>query len=342
MPSFDRVAVVGAGPAGAFLSRLLSDAGFEVEVFEVLPRLAVKPCGWATPYTIESFFKVPEDAVLCEVRGYRVYVEGRVEKEGWGRKYGYIVDKEKLLEHLLEGITLRRRGVDPARLEGYDLVVDARGHVAYSGVKARALQAIARGVSVGDGDSIEIFFESEFVGYSWVFPLGGSRVKVGVGGLAEFDVLKARLHSLLRVLGRPQVERVEGGLVASGGLVPQGSVPRVGEALGAVMPLSGEGIRPGMLSSLALFRSLTTGSKFARELEKTGLPLNIRVQLAVLRRLKSLPPKGRAELFRSAPVEILECVTAGCVTPAFIAKAMARWPLFFAKLGLPARAKPQG
>uniref|UniRef100_A0A7J3X5G9 NAD(P)/FAD-dependent oxidoreductase n=1 Tax=Thermofilum pendens TaxID=2269 RepID=A0A7J3X5G9_THEPE len=337
MPSPDHVAIVGAGPAGAFLSRLLSDAGFEVEVFEALPRLAAKPCGWATPYTIESFFEVPEDVVLCEVRGYRVYVEGRVEKEGWGRRYGYIVDKRRLLEHLLEGVTVRRKGVDPAKLEGYKLVVDARGHAVYSGVKARALQAVARGVSTGDSDFIETFFETEFVGYSWVFPLGGSRVKVGVGGLAGFDFLRARLHSLLRRLGSPQVERVEGGVVASGGLAQQSSPPRVGEALGATMPLSGEGIRPGMLSALALFKSITTGADFAEELEKTGLPLNIKVQLAILRKLESLPPKGRAELIRSAPAEILECVTAGCVTPAFIAKAIARWPLFFAKLGLPAR-----
>uniref|UniRef100_A0A7C4F903 NAD(P)/FAD-dependent oxidoreductase n=1 Tax=Thermofilum pendens TaxID=2269 RepID=A0A7C4F903_THEPE len=343
MSSFDSVAIVGAGPAGAFLSRLLSDAGFEVEVFEVLPKLAAKPCGWAVPYTVESFFRIPGDVVLCEVRGYRVYVEGRVEKEGGGRKYGYIVDKEGLLKHLLEGVTLRRKGVDPARLEGYDVVVDARGHVAYDGVKARVLQVVARGVSGGDGDFIEIFFETDFVGYSWVFPLGGSRVKVGVGGLAGFDSLRARLHSLLRMLGSPQVERVEGGVVASGGLAQRGGVLRVGEALGAVMPLSGEGIRPGMLSSLALFRSLTTGADFSRELERTGLPFNIRVQLAILRKLESLSPRGRAELIRSAPVEILECVTAGCVTPAFMAKAIARWPFFFARLGLPARSpKPRG
>uniref|UniRef100_A0A7J3X5T4 NAD(P)/FAD-dependent oxidoreductase n=1 Tax=Thermofilum pendens TaxID=2269 RepID=A0A7J3X5T4_THEPE len=342
MPTSDRIAIVGAGPAGAFLSRLLCDAGFGVEVFEVLPKLAAKPCGWAVPYTIESFFRVPEDIVLCEVRGYRVYVEGRVEKEGGGRRYGYIVDKEGLLKHLLEGITVRRKGVDPTRLKGYDVVVDARGHVAYDGAKARALQAVARGVSEGNSEYIEIFFETEFVGYSWVFPLGGGRAKVGVGGLTGFDVLEARLQSLLRRLGRPQVERVEGGMIASGGLLQRGGALRVGEALGAVMPLSGEGIRPGMLSSLALFRSLTTGADFSGELERTGLPFNIKVQLAILRKLESLPPRGRAELIRSAPVEVLECVTAGCVTPAFVAKAIARWPLFFAKLGLPVRSpKPQ-
>ncbi|MEM4790741.1 MAG: NAD(P)-binding protein [Thermofilum sp.] len=103
MMQTDRVAIVGAGPSGAFLARLLSDAGYKVTVFEALPKLAVKPCGWGVPFTIDRVVKIPEDYIISEVHGYRVYIDEEKLLESKGVKYGYIVDKERLLEHFLEG-----------------------------------------------------------------------------------------------------------------------------------------------------------------------------------------------------------------------------------------------
>lgn len=334
MMQTDRVAIVGAGPSGAFLARLLSDAGYKVTVFEALPKLAVKPCGWGVPFTIDRVVKIPEDYIISEVHGYRVHIDEEKLLESKGVKYGYIVDKERLLEHFLEGVEVVRRGVrELGKLEGYDLVVDARGVSSYPGRRASALQAIVEGVA--SSDSIEVHLLTGFTGYAWIFPLGGSRAKAGVGGLADFETLRSYLSWLLKLHGNPEVRRLEGGSIAAGGIIWRAGAVKIGEALGAVQPLSGEGIRPGMLSSLALFRSLRSERSFSEELRRTGLPFNIKVQLAIVRRLESLSPEGRANLYRTAPREILERVTAGNLTPSYLARAAARWPGFFAKVAGP-------
>lgn len=330
----EKVAVVGAGPAGAYLASLLRDGGYRVVVFESLPRLAVKPCGWGVPYTIEEVIKLPSDCILTEVHGYKVFVDEELAKESEGSKYGYIVDKEGILEHFLEGVELTRKSVRKLEeLEGFDLVVDARGFPAYTGRKANALQAVVEGL--GGTDHIEVHLLTGFVGYAWIFPLGGSKAKAGVGGLTSFETLRAYLRWLLRLHGNPDIRRVEGASIAAGGIIWEKGAVRVGEALGAVLPLSGEGIRPGMLSSLALFRALRGGGDFSSELERTGLPLNMKVQQAIIRKLESLSPGLRADFYRSAPSEILERVTAGNLTLGYLAKAAARWPDFFLKVAGP-------
>ncbi|QOJ79368.1 NAD(P)/FAD-dependent oxidoreductase [Infirmifilum lucidum] len=328
----ERVAIVGGGPAGAFLARLLVDAGYKVKVFEGAPRYAFKACGWGVPHTIERVFRIPEDIVLVKITGYEVYVGERLSKTGRGRFYGYIIDKERLISSLLEGVDVERRWVDPGRLHGFDLVVDARGHAAYGGRKALALQVEGR-VREYPGDAIRIHFLPDLVGYAWVFPLGDGKAKVGVGGIAGRDRLLGHLRSLARTIGLETGGSVMGSAVASGGLRLEGDgIVRIGEAAGAVMPLSGEGIRPSMITARALFESVLGRRSFQDVISGYGLDFNIQVQLGVLRALERSTPAGRIEIFEKAPVEVLECVTAGCVTKSFLAGALARWPGFFLKV----------
>ncbi len=333
----ERVAIVGGGPAGAFLARLLVDAGYKVRVFEGAPRYAFKACGWGVPNTIEKVFRVPEEVVLVRVTGYEVYVGKRLSKVGGGKLYGYIVDKERLISSLLEGVDVERRWVNPEKLQGFDFVVDARGHVAYSGRKALALQVEGR-VREYPGDTIRVYFLPDLVGYAWVFPLGDGRAKVGVGGIAGRDYLLGHLKSLARAVGLEAGSSLAGSTIASGGLRLEkaGSVVRIGEAAGAVMPLTGEGIRPSMITAKALFESIVGRRSFREAISSYGLDLNIRVQLGILRALEESTPDRRVKIFEKAPVEVLECVTAGCVTKSFLARALARWPGFFlevARLG---------
>lgn len=326
------MAVVGAGPAGALLARLLADSGFRVTVFEGAPRLAAKPCGWGVPYTVESVYRLPEEVVLVKVRGFEVYAGGELVKEGHGRFFGYIVDKAALLGELLEGVEVVRRYVDPRVVEGYDLVVDARGHPAYAGAKALALQVEGR-VRDAPEDEIRVYFLSELVGYAWVFPLGDGRAKVGVGGLGDAAALRRILDGLLRSVGFEGRAEVRGSPVASQGLIlGSGGVVKIGEAAGAVMPLSGEGIRPSFITARALYEELAGGGSFREYIAESGLELNIRVQLGILRALENSSPEERMRIFKEAPLDLLECVTAGCVTKAFLAKAFARAPRFFARV----------
>ncbi|AKG38698.1 hypothetical protein MA03_04580 [Infirmifilum uzonense] len=330
---FRRVAIVGAGPAGAYLARLLVDDGFEVKVFEGAPRLASKPCGGGLPFSVERVLRVPEESVLVKVKGYKVYVGAKVSKESHGKFYGYIVDKESLLKYLLEGVEVVRKWTSPEKLQDFDLIVDARGHPVYSGKKALALQVEGMSEEIVE-DEIQIYFFPEIVGYAWVFPTGDKRVKAGFGGLAEHDVLQRLLNDLIRRIRLREITGVKGSPIASGGLLGHYSdgVYRIGEALGAVMPLSGEGIRPSMITAVALHRDLTGQASFNRTISSFGLDLNLKVQLGILRFLEESPPSERAALLERAPQEILERVTAGTVTLSFLVEAAARWPGFFSKI----------
>ena len=106
----------------------------------------------------------------------------------------------------------------------------------------------------------------------------------------------------------------------------------VGEALGAVMPFTGEGIRPGFLSARALYHSLVEGKSFKRLLDEYGLTFNIALQLRIVRFLEKASPEERRSLYLSAPIEVLKRVTAANLTRLEVAGFVARYPGFFKKL----------
>ncbi|MCC6002777.1 MAG: NAD(P)/FAD-dependent oxidoreductase [Thermofilum sp.] len=324
-----RICIVGAGPSGAYLARLLTDRGFRTAVYEVNSRLALKPCGWGIPYSIDDFMRLPGEVIVEKIRGYEIFLDGQPIHEYCGEVLGYIVDKELLLRYLLEGIEVIHRGVDPRRLSGCWLVVDARGHAAYKGRKALALQAEAR--AEVERDRIKVYFFSDMVGYGWIFPANNGLVRLGVGGFMDAAFLRGRLFSLARSVGAELVS-LAGSPIAAGGIAsPRGSELAVGEAMGAVMPLTGEGIRPGFLSAKALSESLSGGRSFRRLLDDYGLTFNINLQLRILRYLERASPEDRRKLYRSAPAEVLKRVTAANLTKLEVASFIARWPGFFKK-----------
>lgn len=316
----ERVAILGAGPAGAFLARLLSDKGYTVKVYDVSPRLAAKPCGWGVPYTVEKVYKIPGEAVLAEVNSFTVTVDWTYTLSAEGR-FGYIVDKPALLKSLLEGVdaTLGRTA-KPRELEGW-LTIHARGHAYYPGRKALAVQVLARGP--WREDVAAAYYFSGLLGYAWVFPLGGGLAKVGVGGLASWATLKSLLHGLLARLKGEPASRLEGAPIAVGGLTPRGLA--VGEEIGAVMPLTGEGIRPGFLSAMALADALE-GRPLRDALEATGLPLQLRIQAGLLKLLERLTPPARAALWRRVDADALARVAAGDVSRRWLLSWAARHP----------------
>jgi len=127
-----QICVLGAGPAGAFLARLLADRGYRVSVYDVAPGPAAKPCDWGLPYTVDRVLKVPSDHVIAKIREYRVTVDWGYEL-GLRQKgtMGYIVDKPGLISWLLEGVDVHwGRAPRPGECR---TPVYARGHAHYRG-----------------------------------------------------------------------------------------------------------------------------------------------------------------------------------------------------------------
>ena len=84
----DKVAVIGAGPAGLTCASDLSRRGYKVTVFEALH----KPGGVLT-YGIPEF-RLPKDIVMNEV--------AKIEESGVEMKYNYIIGKIKTIDKLKE------------------------------------------------------------------------------------------------------------------------------------------------------------------------------------------------------------------------------------------------
>ncbi len=327
----EKVIILGAGPSGAYLSRLLVDAGFNVEVFDVLEKLGLKPCGWGLPYTIEHVINLPEDVILSKIKEYRVVVDESNEIYFKTRKtMGYIIDKPRFLSYLLEGVETNFGKVPSKEYMKGKMVVDARGHVFYSGRKINALQVVVRGN--WNEDAVEAYYFSELIGYGWLFPLSSREAKVGVGGEADWHILERYLLRILKMLKVKEIVRREGSPIANGGLIYPSHGYKIGEALGAVMPLTGEGIRPSLLTAKALYDTVVNGRRFIDTLEATGLPFQIKVHMAVLSLLRKSAPEHRRKLWEITPPEFLVKIVSGEISVRDLASLAFKHPRFMREL----------
>ncbi len=306
------VVVVGGGPAGAALAYFLSQSGLRVTVVEAAPKPGIKPCGWMIPVQVERVLKVPEDLVITSVRGYRVYLDGELIGEEYGRLLAYLVDRPGLVEWLLEQAekmlkTVARR-IEGKRVYTTSGVVEARettvvatGNVWWKGRGDHILAIQATyGLDVSDPSVAEIWFERDLVGYYWVFPLDKRRAKIGVGGFASYSELLRRIKAFEKRLGARRLTSYEGARIYVGGVDEKAlreEPPRIGEAAGFVYPISGEGIRPGIVSAKALADEILKGEPASRSLENTTIWINR--QRRLLEAIKAARPEIRAAVLKA-------------------------------------------
>ncbi|MGC9105055.1 MAG: NAD(P)/FAD-dependent oxidoreductase [Thermoprotei archaeon] len=275
-----KIAVIGAGPAGLTLARALEG---EVVVYERERSLASKPCSWVVLDTGEVPLRRRE--ILFKIKRYRIFLDGRLIHELESKRpFAYVIDKREFLERLAEGLEVRMgfyamiKGnavISNGREEKYDAVYDARGYQALD-PSDTALAIQYETDYRAEEDTLNTYFFSDITGYAWVFP-GPYGARIGIGGKAGYDELVGRLKKLL--LGN--VVKYGVARVSMGGL--KVSKYKVGEAAGAVMPITGEGIRPSIVharliargndvTKSALYRAISAQVEVMREAEGTGRP----------------------------------------------------------------------
>lgn len=332
--------VVGAGPAGAAFAYFASLKGYGVSVYEMLPAPGLKPCGWAVPRKVDEVLKIPSEFVLSEIRGYRVYLDGRlVGERREGGVWGYIVNKPLLIRHLLrqaERVEYRTRARvnekgliinNMLKAESSDVVI-AAGNLWKDAPRERiyAVQVLLEfEKKLEEPDVVEIWFDSDMVGYYWFFPEGEKRARVGVGGQEEPQSLLERLERFLRehpvAKFGMRVEPIRGSYIVVSG--PQqhlmdGSPPVIGEAAGLVYPISGEGIRPALESGKKLLEAIESGKPLSKLMEKTVSVM--RKQKKLLDAVKRAPPRLRAAVLEKLPVEVSVALALGDVDPLAVVK----------------------
>ena len=248
------ITIVGAGVAGSYLYSLLRDE-YNILIYDPAKRRGCT-CAWGCFYTLlkEKLDKVDlnvEDYILCKNRGLVLngaYIPLRNQIS---------IDKPKLVKDLCPKPIPKKVDLSLDNAFGPELIVNATGvplcphyiipTVQYR-VKAEGLEPQVN----------YVYVNPKYVGYAWVFSLDeeGKWFHLGAGCVnAAPEILvkalvkryKVKVTAKSCMCNRPiRVVNPEELRIYLGRIIS------VGEAAGLVFPVTGEGILPAMVSSLAL------------------------------------------------------------------------------------------
>jgi len=250
-----RVGIVGAGVAGSVAANLLLGIVDDVDVFDMYSSY-VKPCGEVVPSSTLPLVRsrrLPVPEIVDRIRVFEFYdEEGRLlRRVEYPEPLWLSIDKSGWVNNMREGVGVVRRAVKPSRLNGYDLVVDARGPFASHGNRITVWRAYAATRDF-EGRAAVVISSHPF-GIAWLFGHGDA-ANVG-GGFFGVPNPKRLAEKLIRRLSSAALHGDAYSLVT---LYPrlrlhrEAHVLAVGEAAGFVQSLGGEGIRPAIESAALL------------------------------------------------------------------------------------------
>jgi flavin-dependent dehydrogenase len=252
-----KIAIAGAGIVGAYLYRLLSNEGVKVDLFDTEngTKCGLTPCAWGTSRGFNELVEAagldPEKYIL-RCTDHVVLDDVRLGADLM------TFDKPELVKDLLRGAEIEHTPLVATR---YDRVIDA------TGVSRAYLPMIEGDVlipcvqyRIQAHELLENRIKLGGVGYAWCFPLSDHTYHVGCGSLLEDP--DRILQRLGWIADTPQQEGTKSICACAGRIrltAPHYSQPfvvdgprhgiwGVGEAIGCVAPLAGDGIVPGMKS----------------------------------------------------------------------------------------------
>ncbi|ARM75166.1 NAD(P)/FAD-dependent oxidoreductase [Acidianus manzaensis] len=295
-----RIAIVGGGPAGISLAYFLKGTKIDATVYESLDNVGLKPCAWGLMKGIENYIPIPKESIISEIKGFKIYLDGKLLYDVRKREnLGYIIDKPKFLRILGEQVDLQlkskvqevnRKEKDEEKNiikindkeEEFDKVIYANGH--YSLSKDYTIPAIQYITDYKiDPEIVEMYFFSDLLGYGWIFPEENGS-KIGIGGYATVDFLKEKLKKILT----GNTKKFEGARVTDYGIIEDRleNGNYIGEALGTVYAVTGEGIRPSIISSKIMADSILEGKDFSKEFKKSNLYFSMQVHAKIIKSSK--------------------------------------------------------
>lgn len=251
------ISIAGLGVAGAYLMRRLGNEGMEVAGFDPKVDGFYVPCGYATNrnimdgllanvgLSVDSYIEKTADQVVFESEGGKVL---RLRGKGL-----CTIDKNMMERDLLGEINFSRKKAEmpPSR---EDILIDATGVSRYYlGPSPRDFLMFTKEYLASTSRHGEFYFRyfSSGRGYYWEFPMNNG-YHVGAGGDSA-DLVRNSLNWVsnpLKVVSRKiRLSPLFDDMF-------KGNIIGVGEAIGTVSPITGEGILPSMESAEILFRQL--------------------------------------------------------------------------------------
>jgi flavin-dependent dehydrogenase len=267
-----KIAIAGAGLTGAYLFRILRHRGHEIDVFDREPttRCGISPCAWGTSRGFAELVKAsgldPEkyflrhfDYVLMD--GLRIAADLTT------------FNKPELIEDLLSGARIKYSPIEPT---DYERIIDA------TGVSRAFLPPLQEDIllpciqwRIRTDARLENRIQLGKIGYAWCFPLANQEYHIGCGSLISNP------RQIMEELGWAGGNASGSILCACAGKIrltaPQYSQPfmtkekdaavwGVGEAVGCVAPLAGDGVVPGMKSVQILMESWDDPGRYTEAL----------------------------------------------------------------------------
>ncbi|MEM0173477.1 MAG: NAD(P)/FAD-dependent oxidoreductase [Sulfolobaceae archaeon] len=292
-----RIAIIGGGPAGISLAYFLRGyKGLDVTVYEGLNRPGLKPCAWGLLRGLENFIDIPKESIITEIKRFRIFLDGELVYDiSYNEKLGYIIDKPLFLEKLAEKVNIRYNSRVILRNKEYFLnnekieaerIIIANGH--YSLSSSHTIPAIQYLTDYNqEPETVDFYFFSNLLGYGWIFP-DRKGAKIGIGGWAEVDFLKNLLD---KKLVRGRILYFHGARVSDTGIIEERLMNGnyVGEALGAVYAITGEGIRPSILSSKIMADAIVSGKQFSELFRRSKLYWTLQVHAKIIQIAKKSP-----------------------------------------------------
>jgi flavin-dependent dehydrogenase len=266
-----RIAIVGAGMTGAYLYRLLAAKGLLVDVFDKFPgtRCGLTPCAWGTTRGFAELVKAsgldPSKYILKQPD--HLIIDGLAISADL-----MTIDKRMLIKDLLQGVEIDYSEPDVIR---YDRVIDA------TGVSRALLPSLADDFilpctqfRVRTDRPLGNRIKLGGIGYAWCFPLSDHEYHVGCGSrISDPRRILNELGWVRNDTSRSTILCACTGTIRLAG--PQSSQPfvvegvepeiwGVGEAIGCVAPLAGDGIIPGMRSAQLLMEQWDDPSGYTK------------------------------------------------------------------------------
>ncbi len=258
------IVIAGLGIAGARVASVLSKAGLKVKAYDPDSSYR-KPCGEAVPindYTERIVNRYTTYRTL--IKKFKVIVDGQmVYAEEFSNPIWYIIDKTRLV------LALRKEAEDHGAEIYYEpfkqmssigktITINARGPFSAGVSKTVPVyRIIYRPQTEWPKDEVLIEFDTKKLGFYWIFPSNSRENIVNAGGgfygiskqcslpkIVEayvrektgIDKMYSKAASLVKI--KPEIK-----------LWSNKRTMNVGEAAGFLMSITGEGIRPGLLSA---------------------------------------------------------------------------------------------
>lgn len=270
------IAVVGAGVAGSYLSRMLQDRGHRVKVFESSRIDSHWPvCAWgASKNMLQIFSKKAglnfDEYILHSGKTLKMYLP-KNNIEYLDLKGLVTYDKKRWEHDLLKGIQVSygtRFTLESFPTADFDYVLDCTGYHRSLLPKSDYDFVIpAYEYLVENVKSANEFYVIGYKGargYFWYFPLEDGRGYVGAGdidrkyvGIEEFFQQNPSAM-IIKKIGRPI--RLAPPLYMKPFFVK--NIIGVGESIGCVFPMLGEGIIPSLICSDVFLEVLGNKDKF--------------------------------------------------------------------------------